>query len=217
MKILMNNGGIAATNSYLIADEISKQAVIFDAPNDTTEPLLDEAQRNGWDVVGLWLTHGHFDHVAGHAAVTERFPKAIVLIHPDDEIKLQKPKLPFKLPIPIPFLIPPRSADGHVLEGDELMIGSIPVRAIYTPGHSPGHVAYYLQRENVLVGGDLIIMQAIGRTDFADSSYSDLAQSIRRIMKLPGETKLLPGHGEPSTLEQELQTNPYVQQILDEP
>ena len=60
MKILMNNGGIAATNSYLIADEISKQAVIFDAPNDTTEPLLDEAQRNGWDVVGLWLTHGHF-------------------------------------------------------------------------------------------------------------------------------------------------------------
>ena len=67
------------------------------------------------------------------------------------------------------------------------------------------------------MGGDLIIMQAIGRTDFADSSYSDLAQSIRRIMKLPGETKLLPGHGEPSTLEQELQTNPYVQQILDEP
>lgn len=216
MKIIMNNGGIAATNSYLIADEISKQAVLFDAPNDTTGPLLDEAQRQGWDVVGLWLTHGHFDHVADHEVVTGRFPRAKVLIHPDDEIKLQKPKLPFKLPIPVPFLVPPRSADGHVNDGDQLMIGTMAVQVMHTPGHSPGHVAYYLPDEQVLVGGDLIIMQATGRTDFADSSHSDLARSIRRIMQLPGKTKLLPGHGEPSDLDQELQTNPYVQQIMEE-
>jgi len=217
MKIVMNNGGLAATNSYLIADEVAKQAVLFDAPNDTTQPLLEEAQRQGWDVVGLWLTHGHFDHVADHAVVTGRFPGAKVLIHPDDQIKLQKPKLPFKLPIPVPFLIPPRSADGLVLDGDELRIGSILVRVMHTPGHSPGHVAYYLPDEQVLVGGDLIIMGAIGRTDFADSSYEALAQSIRRTMQLPGQTRLLPGHGEPSTLEQELQTNPYVQQIMEAP
>lgn len=215
MKIVMNNGGIAATNSYLIADEQSKQAVIFDAPNDTVGPLLDEAQKQGWEVVGLWLTHGHFDHVADHTQVTERFEGAKVLIHPDDEIKLQKPRLPFKLPIPVPFLVKPRSADGYVREADELWIGKIKVRVMHTPGHSPGHVAYYLPEEGVLVGGDLIIMGAIGRTDFPDASYEVLSESIRRIMQLPPETKLLPGHGEVSTLEQELQTNPYVQQMME--
>jgi len=212
MKIVMNNGGIAATNSYLIADEKSKQAVLFDAPNDTTAPLLEEARKQGWEVVGLWLTHGHFDHVADHTEVTGRFPKAKVLIHREDEVKLSRPP---KLPIPVPFEVPPRPADGFVGEGDELRIGDIKVQVMHTPGHSPGHVAYYLPEEGVLVGGDLVIMGAIGRTDFADASYEALARSIRRIMQLPGRTKLLPGHGEPSTLEQELQTNPYVQQIME--
>ena len=74
MQILMNTGGIATTNAYLVADEVSKQAVIFDAPDSTVAPLLDEAVKRGWDVIGLWLTHGHFDHVADHAVVTRRFP-----------------------------------------------------------------------------------------------------------------------------------------------
>ena len=76
MQILANSGGLAETNCYLIADEAAKQAVIFDAPDHTTAPLLEEAAKRGWDVVGLWLTHGHFDHVADHAVVTKRFPNA---------------------------------------------------------------------------------------------------------------------------------------------
>jgi len=75
MQILENCGGIAETNCYLIADETTGKAVLFDAPNDTTAPLLDEAARRGWDVIGLWLTHGHFDHVAAHAVVTGNFPR----------------------------------------------------------------------------------------------------------------------------------------------
>src|SRR5579871_5040722 len=81
MRILSRNGGIAATNCYLIADEESKQAVLFDAPDHTVAPLLDEVERHDWDLIGLWLTHGHFDHIADHAVVTSRFRKAKVLIH----------------------------------------------------------------------------------------------------------------------------------------
>src|SRR5687767_1462106 len=91
MKVHMNTGGIAQTNSFLVVDEATNQAVIFDAPNDTTFELLEIAKRERYDLIGLWLTHGHFDHVADHQRVTDAFPGARVLIHPLDEPKLQKP------------------------------------------------------------------------------------------------------------------------------
>jgi len=211
MKILMNTGGIAATNSFLVADEVEKKAVIFDAPDHTTLELLDAAQKEGWEIVGLWLTHGHFDHVADHEVVTSRFPKAKVLIHELDEPKLHKPGAMFSLPI----RIPPRKADGYVEDGQRLKLGRYEFEVIYTPGHAPGHVMYYCPAEKVLIGGDLIIAGAVGRTDLPDSSDQDLVKSIRRVMTLPGDTKLLPGHGEISTLDEERETNPYVQEALE--
>jgi hydroxyacylglutathione hydrolase len=212
MKIVSNTGGIAVTNSFLVADEQTKQAVLFDAPNDTVAPLLDEAQKQGWDVIGLWLTHGHFDHVADHKLVTDRFPNAKVLIHPLDEPKLIDPGSKF---FPIPFVIPPRKADAYVEDGQVLTLGSLRARVIHTPGHAPGHVMYYFEDEGVLVGGDLIIGGSVGRTDLPDSRHSDLEASIRKVMLLPGDTTLLPGHGDPSTLREESEINPYVQAAVD--
>src|SRR5689334_4759932 len=91
MQILTNNGGLAATNAFLIADEQTKQAVLFDAPDHTVGPLLAEAKARGYDLIGLWLTHGHFDHIADHAEVTKGFPNAKVLMHSLDVPKLRKP------------------------------------------------------------------------------------------------------------------------------
>jgi glyoxylase-like metal-dependent hydrolase (beta-lactamase superfamily II) len=159
----------------------------------------------------ILLTHGHFDHTADHKLVTDRFPDARVLMHPLDEPKLQKPEATTFI---LPFTIPPRSADQLVNDGEKLRIGQLEVEVIHTPGHAPGHVMYYLPTEKTLVGGDLIICGAIGRTDLPDSRHEDLEASIRKIMKLPGETKLLPGHGTISTLKQEQETNPYVQLAL---
>jgi hydroxyacylglutathione hydrolase len=211
MQILANSGGIAETNCYLIADEIAKQAVLFDAPDHTAGELMEEAHRRGWDVIGLWLTHGHFDHVADHAVVTKKFPKARVLIHELDEPKLVNPMSKF---IPLPFDIRARSADGYVKEGDELRIGGLTARVLHTPGHSPGHVMYHFPEQKILVGGDLIIMGAVGRTDFPDSDYGQLQESIRKVMALPGETQLLPGHGPPSRLAEEAESNEYVRGAL---
>src|SRR5450631_3300744 len=100
MQILTHTGGIASTNCFVVADDTTGQAVLFDAPDGTVAPLLDEVQKRGWDLIGLWLTHGHFDHIADHAVVTRRFPKARVLIHALDEPKLIEPtsrffQLPF--------------------------------------------------------------------------------------------------------------------------
>ncbi len=212
MRIVMNSGGIADTNAYLVADEAAGVAVIFDAPDHTVTPLLDEAKKRGWDVVGLWLTHGHFDHIADHALVTERFPKARVLIHRLDEPKLLRPNSSF---FSLPFSIPPRRADDYVEDGQELRLGASRVSVIHTPGHAPGHVMYHFPEDNLLIGGDLIIMGAVGRTDLPDSNFPQLQASIRKVMTLPPETRLLSGHGDPSTLADERANNLYVREALE--
>jgi glyoxylase-like metal-dependent hydrolase (beta-lactamase superfamily II) len=211
MKVIANTGGIAATNSFLVADESARVAVVFDAPDNTVAPLLDEAQRQGWEVIGLWLTHGHFDHTADHKVVTDRFPNARVLIHPLDEPKLLDPGSRF---FALPFDIPPRKPDALVEDGQVLTLGGMRVRVIHTPGHAPGHVMYHFEDEGVLVGGDLIIMNAVGRTDLPDSNHADLEASILRVMRLPPDTRLLPGHGRPSTLAAERENNPYVHEAM---
>jgi glyoxylase-like metal-dependent hydrolase (beta-lactamase superfamily II) len=115
---------------------------------------------------------------------------------------------------PLPFVIPPREPDDLVEDGQRLTIGSLNVDVIHTPGHSPGHVMYHFPDERVLVGGDLIICGAVGRTDLPDSDERQLIESIRRVMRLPDDTQLLPGHCSPSTLGEERQTNPYVRAVL---
>jgi hydroxyacylglutathione hydrolase len=215
MQVLMNTGGVASTNCFVIADEGAKQAVLFDAPDHTTAPLLDEVARRGWDLIGLWLTHGHFDHLADHAVVAKRFPKAKVLIHALDEPKLQRPREflppPFHL---LPIQLPGRRADGHFEDGQKLSLGSLALEVIHTPGHAPGHVAFHIPAERTLIGGDLIIGGSVGRTDLPDSVPAALVASIRRVMRLPPNTRLLGGHGDPSTLGEELETNRFVRQAM---
>lgn len=213
MQILMNTGGLAMTNAFVIADETAGKAVIFDAPDHTVLPLVEQVKARKWDLVGLWLTHGHFDHIADHAVVTAHFPQAKVLIHRLDEPKLQNPGVQTRM-FQLPFTIPPRSADQYIEDGMELLIGELRVVVIYTPGHSPGHVCFHLPESSVVVGGDLIIGGSIGRTDFPDSDHAAMEASIRRLMKLSPATHLLPGHGETSTLQEEAESNDLVRAIV---
>jgi glyoxylase-like metal-dependent hydrolase (beta-lactamase superfamily II) len=90
------------------------------------------------------------------------------------------------------------------------------VKVIFTPGHSPGHVMFHFPSEKALIGGDLIIMGGVGRTDFADSNHDHLNASIRRVMQVPHDTHLLPGHGEQSLLSDELENNPYVMEAMED-
>jgi glyoxylase-like metal-dependent hydrolase (beta-lactamase superfamily II) len=211
MIVLSNTGGVAGTNCFLIGAE--KQCVLFDAPDHTVGPLLDEVEARGWSLTGLWLTHGHFDHFADHEKVKRRFPQAKVLIHRLDEAKAKRPDAQVRM-FGLSFVIPPLQADGYVEDKQRLAIETIEVEVIYTPGHSPGHVGYYFPKEKVLVGGDLIIGGSVGRTDLPDSNHADLEESIRQVMKLPPETRLLGGHGPETTLEFERKGNPFVQMAL---
>jgi len=211
MRVLAHTGGIVSTNCFLVIDDESKKCVLFDAPDHTVDPVLDFVEKENLDLIGLWLTHGHFDHLADHKVVSDRFPNAKKLIHPLDELKLTRPgSAVFQLP----FVIPPGKADELISEGERLLIGQLAVEVMHTPGHSPGHVSFYIPSESLLIGGDLIIAGSIGRTDLPDSNHAHLVASIKRVMALPGETRLLSGHGEPSTLEDERNGNMDVRRIL---
>jgi hydroxyacylglutathione hydrolase len=210
MQILTQTGGLFSTNCYLIADENSKQAVLFDAPDHTIAPLLEEVKNRGYDLIGLWLTHGHVDHIADHAAVTAAFSSAKLLMHNLDVPMLRNPSAMF----PLPFTIPPRDPDELIEDGRQLKIGSLTVEVIHTPGHSPGHVMYHFPNEKILVGGDLIICGAVGRTDLPLCNERHLIESIRKVMRLPGQTRLLPGHCAESTLDEERQNNAFVRAVL---
>jgi hydroxyacylglutathione hydrolase len=209
MIVLMNTGGIAATNCFLIADEAAKKAVLFDAPDHTVGPLLDDAQRRGWDLVGLWLTHGHFDHFADHAVVRQRFPKAKILAHALELPKLQNPGVQTRL-FGIPLTIAPCNLDSELADGQRLEIGALHALVVHTPGHSPGHVVYYFPEDQTLIGGDLIIGGSIGRTDLPDSDPGQMEESLRKVMALPDATRLFGGHGPTTTLGDERRTNPFL-------
>jgi glyoxylase-like metal-dependent hydrolase (beta-lactamase superfamily II) len=214
MIVLIETGGVAATNCILVADETAARAVLFDAPDHTTGPLLAKAAQEGWEIAGLWLTHGHFDHFADHAVVRQSFPAAKVLIHELDAWKVEHPELQTRL-FGLPFTIPPCRPDLPVTDGQRLEVGALEVVAMHTPGHSPGHVAYYLPKENLLIGGDLIIDGSIGRTDLPDSNPLEMEASLRKVMALPDQTRLLGGHGPPTTLGRERRANPFVRQALE--
>ena len=213
MLVLTNTGGVAVTNCFLIADESAKKAVLFDAPDHTTEPLLDEADKRGWELIGLWLTHGHFDHFADHGVVRKRFPAAQILIHKLEDSKVRQPDLQTRM-FGLPFVIPPLKADAYVEDNQRLRIGGLEVVVIHTPGHAPGHVAFHFPKDQVLVGGDLIIGGSVGRTDLPDSDRGQLEASIRRVMALPDATRLLGGHGDATTLGRERKQNWFVREAL---
>ncbi len=213
MIVLMNTGGIAATNSILLADETAREAVLFDAPDHTTGQLLDEAARRGWEVAGLWLTHGHFDHFADHAVVRQRFPNAKVLVHRLDASKLENPGFQTRL-FGLPLVIPPCRPDVLLADGQKLRIGSLEAVVLHTPGHSPGHVVYHFPKEDLLIGGDLIIGGSIGRTDLPDSNPEEMAASLQKVMALPDKTRLFGGHGQPTTLGDERRENLFLQEML---
>jgi glyoxylase-like metal-dependent hydrolase (beta-lactamase superfamily II) len=209
MKIHMNTGGLAETNAYLVVDEASHTAALVDAPQDTTADLLAVAKQQHLNLEYLLLTHGHWDHISDHKVVTDAFPKVKVLIHKDAEPRLEKPgSLLFELP----YTIPPRGADATIDDGQKIHIGHLALSAMHTPGHADGHVVFYSAQHAVLFAGDLLMAGAVGRYDLEDGNIEVLKKSLRRIMLLPDETRVLSGHGPGTTIGHERVNNPFIRE-----
>ncbi len=177
------------------------------------EPERIESAIGASTVVGYALTHGHYDHVLALHSVHPRHP-APVWLHPADALwaftaKNQNP--PYYVQ-PDPEEIPPIQ---HAWEEDApFAIPPFHFNTLQLPGHSPGSVAFHFPEESLLIGGDVIFRQSMGRTDLPGGDPQELMASLRRLNELPPETRIIPGHGPETTLAQERLDNPYLKMAL---
>lgn len=195
-------------NTYLLADPVSKQAAVID-PSFDPQPVLDVVREQGWQLTAIWLTHAHFDHIAGVAAIAAAFsPPLPVGLHPDDLDLWRSGGGARRFGLQIDPGPEPVVLFSH---GQQLALGDERIEVRYTPGHSPGHVVFYAPQNAAAVCGDLIFHRSVGRTDLPGSSHARLLHSIhQQIFSLPPETRLLPGHGAPTTVGEEQRENPFL-------
>ncbi|MBE5868543.1 MAG: MBL fold metallo-hydrolase [Lachnospiraceae bacterium] len=197
--------GNLGTNCYLIYREESKEAIIVD-PADCGEQIFQKLQSQGFTVSAILLTHAHFDHVLG-ASDLRRVSGAKLYALEEERPLCENSETNVSAMVGRPCTIRPNT---YVVDGQELELAGMTCKVIATPGHTAGSCCYYFEEAEVLICGDTIFQESVGRTDLPTGSASQLVRSIReRIFTLPEETQLFPGHGDSTTVGHEKKYNPF--------
>lgn len=216
IKIGRMTMGMCQTNVYFLYREGSPEAIVVD-PADQGQNIHGALERNGFTVVGILLTHGHFDHIWGMDALREAAnekanaqerPQVKVYACADEKQLLGIPKMNVSLQAGRPCGV---EADVYVTDGEEIALADMKIRVIATPGHTAGGCCYYIEEAGFLVSGDTLFQESVGRTDFPTGSMGTLIRSIReKLLILPEETKVYPGHGDETTIGHEKKYNPFL-------
>ena len=200
--------GPLMTNCYLVYETTTSSSIIIDPgwPNGI-EKLAQRVRKLNLNIKAIIATHGHFDHILGvNKLKLELGREAPFLIHSSDEI-LVKTAGEMSREVLGVYIEPPEP-DDNIDEGDTIELGGSRLIVWHTPGHSPGSIC--LIGDEIAFTGDLIFRGSVGRTDIPLGSWKKLLESLERILRLPDNTVLYPGHGEPTTIEYEKRVNPFI-------
>jgi len=196
--------GPLQTNCYIVADEETRQGMIID-PGYHHTVILDKVKELGLNIEYIVLTHGHFDHIAALGMVSAVID-ARVAIHKDD-VKVLKDKLLGSFTNMIGKAMP--SPDILLAGGEEIKIGGLTFKVLHTPGHTPGGISLYGQ--GACFSGDTLFNTGVGRTDLSGGDSQQIVTSIKeKLLSLPDETKVYPGHGPETTIGAERRGNPFL-------
>lgn len=195
-------------NVALLWDDVSREAVLTDVGGES-ERLLSAVSQHQLKLQAIWLTHGHLDHASGVADLTEQQSVPVLGPHQSDDYWLQAlPEITANYGFPVSK---PLTPTRWLEDGDELSVGEHKFIVYHIPGHTPGHVVFYNQENNLLIAGDVLFRESIGRTDFLGGNHADLIHGIQsKLLTLPDSTRVLPGHGPMTTIGHEKLHNPYL-------
>jgi glyoxylase-like metal-dependent hydrolase (beta-lactamase superfamily II) len=196
-------------NTYVLYDE-TRECLIIDPgciEREEQYELSDFISTHQLTVKVLLNTHCHFDHVFGNDYVKEKY-KVKLLIHPKDEATLKAVKV--YAPVYGFDQYKESTPDGFLEEGDVVSFGNQQLKVLFVPGHAPGHIAFYHEASHIIISGDVLFYNSIGRTDLPGGNYQTLIQSIHeKMFTLPDDVTVYPGHGPETTIGHEKRTNPF--------
>lgn len=206
MKVEKFVTGIISTNCYLVINEDTKQAVVID-PAACPSYLMSHIKSEGLKIEALLLTHGHFDHIMGIDGFLSEFDVP-VYVHEEDADAMEDPVLNQSSTYTSGYTF---GKARYLRDRQTLELAGYTFQVIHTPGHTKGGCCYYVASEGVLFSGDTLFQNSVGRTDFVNSSTSDLVHSVReKLFLLPDDTMVYPGHMGETKIGHEKKYNPYV-------
>jgi len=186
--------GPFATNAYLLACKETFKGVFIDPSPDSCATLTEAA--TGYKMEAILLTHSHWDHMADTKKLKRSFDIP-VYVHPADSANVRHPGSDG---IPMPIFIEGFEPDHDLTDGQVLEVGNLQIRVIHTPGHTPGGVCFYLAKQKILISGDTLFKGTIGNLSFPTANPDAMWKSLKKLEKLPSETRVYPGHGPFTTI-----------------
>ncbi len=194
-------------NCYIVGDEESGVGAVVD-PGDEAARISLAVEQTNLEIEQILLTHAHVDHVGAAAQLVEEYGCPVALHAEAEEMLQQAPTQAMMMGLK--FGEVPK-VDRYIEDDEVLKVGEVELRALYTPGHAPGHLALYAQSEGVVLSGDALFAGGVGRVDFPGGSMEVLMRSIQeRLLTLPDETRVYSGHGPRTTIGDERANNPFL-------
>ena len=201
--------GPLQTNCYVVSNK-EKQCLIFD-PGEQGEMLVKEIRRLQLKPLAIVLTHAHFDHIGAVDIVREAFTIPVYIHQAEKNWLTDATKNGSARYRELP-LVEGNPADELIENEGLLEIGQFSCQMFHTPGHSPGSISYWFKEEGFAIVGDTLFQGSIGRTDLPHGNHKELIRSIQnKLLTMPKQTICYPGHGEPTTPEEEMNQNPFLQ------
>ena len=198
--------GVCQTNCYFVYREGSSKVIFID-PADYGDQIFQAMKNNGFEVAAILLTHGHFDHIWGCSRLRQ-LTSAPVYAYEGEEDVLLSSDLNVSAGAGRACTV---KANTLLKDGEEVTIEGMTFKLIATPGHTKGSCCYYFEEANMLISGDTLFEESVGRTDLPTGSMSTLVRSVKdKLFELPDDVVVYPGHGDSTTIGHEKKYNPFI-------
>ena len=199
--------GMLQCNCSVFGDETTREGLVVD-PGDEIDSILEIVARHGLTVKAIVITHAHIDHIGGAQKLKRVTGAPVYMNAADDELRRRLDVQAAWLNVATPEAA---EIDSDARDGDRLLIGASEVHVLHTPGHTQGSICLWMPGENKVVAGDTLFRDSIGRTDLPGGDGRQILRSIHdKLMPLPGETVVIPGHGENTTVQREKEFNYFL-------